>query len=65
MEKNPGKSQGTAQVTTKDRDEKRERPRLDARYGRIGIPAVAAALTPRHDERRPASDRRFTPYDRD
>ncbi|HEY5280764.1 MAG TPA: hypothetical protein VIJ67_13535 [Pseudolabrys sp.] len=69
MKSNPGKTQGTAhskaRAATEGRDEKRERATLDACYGRIGIPAVAAALTPRHHDRRPTNDRRFTPYDRD
>ena len=52
---------------TKARDwvQKDERTSLDACYGRIGIPAVAAALTPRESERRQKSEPRVTPYDRD
>jgi len=46
-------------------DDKGARVTLDARYGRIGIPAVAAALTPCRKDERTTSDRRFTPYDRD
>jgi len=68
MERTPQKatnqSRFEAQAAT-PRDAKSERATLDACYGRIGIPAVAAALTPRHNERRPAGDRRVTPYDRD
>jgi len=65
MDRDPGKTQGKAHGTTRGGPEACERASLDACYGRIGIPAVAAALTPRHDERRPDVDRRFTPYDRD
>jgi len=50
---------------TANRDDKAGRATLDACYGRIGIPAVAAALTPRHNERRPAGERRVMPWDRD
>ena len=47
------------------RDEQGPRAGLDACYGRIGIPAVAAAVPPRHQERRPVGDRRVMPYARD
>lgn len=47
------------------KDDKGARVKLDARYGRIGIPAVAAALTPRRKDERTKTDRRITPYDRD
>lgn len=50
---------------TRDRVQKDERASLDSCYGRIGIPAVAAALTPRQSERRPQNEPRVTPYDRD
>jgi len=51
----------------KDKDATRDRASLDACYGRIGIPAVAAAaaVTPRRDEKRPAKQSRFTPLDCD
>ena len=68
MERNPGKATTRHReeaAATHKRDQQDGRASLDACYGRIGIPAVAAALTPRHDERRPDVDRRFTPYDRD
>ncbi|MGN6573826.1 MAG: hypothetical protein ACTHLO_20655 [Pseudolabrys sp.] len=68
MERNPSK--GTTQprseaTAANPRTETSGRASLDACYGRIGIPAVAAALTPRHDERRPAGERRVMPWDRD
>lgn len=50
---------------TRDRVQKDERASLDSCYGRIGIPAVAAALTPRQSERRPQTEPRVAPYDRD
>ena len=68
MERNPGKAttrpRNEAPVAGKS-DERGERASLDACYGRIGIPAVAAALTPRHHERRPTGERRVMPWDRD
>ena len=68
MQRNHGKAatRPRNEVTATTRmDERSERTGLDACYGRIGIPAVAAALTPRHDERRPARDQRVMPWDRD
>ena len=67
MERNPGKAATRArnQAEPDPKREKGERADLDSCYGRIGIPAVAAALTPRHDERRPIGDRRDMPWDRD
>ena len=68
MERNPGKAttqpRNEGPATTR-RDETSGRTGLDACYGRIGIPAVAAALTPRHDEQRPAREPRVMPWDRD
>ena len=68
MERNPGKAatrpRNEVPATTR-RDETRERTGLDACYGRIGIPAVAAALTPRNDEERPAREQCVMPWDRD
>jgi hypothetical protein len=37
---------------------------LDARYGKIGISAVAAAVKQKGEQRRPATETRFAP-DRD
>ncbi|HXD45493.1 MAG TPA: hypothetical protein VN655_10205 [Pseudolabrys sp.] len=65
MNRDPGKTQGKAQAKTQGGQDARDRSALDSCYGRIGISAVAAALTPRHDERRPDKDRRFTPYESD
>lgn len=65
MNRDPGKTQGKAQATSQGGQDRDQRASLDACYGRIGIPAVAAALTPRHDERRPDKDRRFTAYESD
>jgi hypothetical protein len=65
MDRDEAKPPTARQKATKDRGQKGERTTLDACYGRIGIPAVAAALTPRQTERRPAQETRFTPYDRD
>jgi len=48
-----------------DKDEKGDRASLDSCYGRIGIPAVAAAITPRRDDKRPVKESRFTPLDCD
>jgi hypothetical protein len=68
MERTPDKAAAMprkeARVANK-RDDRAERASLAACYGRIGIPAVAAALTPRHDERRPAGERGVMPWDRD
>jgi hypothetical protein len=59
------KNQTKVQARANDKDQTRQPASLDACYGRIGIPAVAAALTPRHDERHRPAEPRFTPYDRD
>lgn len=59
------KVESKAEARTQDGHRTREPRSLDACYGRIGIPAVAAALTPRPDERRRPIESRFTPYDRD
>lgn len=48
-----------------DQNEKSGRTALTDCYGRIGIPAVAAALTPRHTEERRPTEPRFTPNDCD
>jgi hypothetical protein len=47
------------------KDDSSERPSLDSCYGRIGIPAVAAAVRPRPCEERPAKQSRFMPDDCD
>ena len=68
MERNPGKATTRHReeaAATHKRDQQDGRASLDACYGRIGIPAVAAALTPRHDERRPRGERGVMPWDRD
>jgi hypothetical protein len=68
MERNPGKAATRHReeaAATHKRDQQDGRASLDACYGRIGIPAVAAALTPRHDERRQAGARRVMPWERD
>ena len=58
-------NQAKVRARASDRDQTSARASLDACYGRIGIPAVAAALTPRPDERRRPAEPRFTPYDCD
>ena len=45
-------------------DDSRRAGELDARYGRIGISAVAAAVRSRGEQRRPVKETRFAP-DRD
>jgi hypothetical protein len=68
MERNPHQAEAAARNEARPgtlRDEKGARASLDACYGRIGIPAVAAALTPRQTERRTTTEPRFTPYDCD
>jgi hypothetical protein len=68
MERTPRQAAAAARDETQagtKRDEKSGHASLDACYGRIGIPAVAAALTPRRSERRATAERRFTPYERD
>jgi len=59
------KHQAKDQAQTNEGNRTQEPRSLDACYGRIGIPAVAAALTPRPDERRRPSEPRFTPNDCD
>lgn len=59
------KTETKARTGSEDKGQKRDRTTLDACYGRIGIPAVAAALTPRQKDRPATKEPRFTPYDRD
>ena len=47
------------------RDTSTKSPRLDNRYGKIGIPAVAAAVRCRGRDERKADRLRFAPQDRD
>lgn len=53
----------------KDKDQRqndrRERPTLDSCYGKIGISAVAGALSHKQDEPRQPREPRFPGYDRD
>jgi hypothetical protein len=45
-------------------EDSRRRSELDARYGKIGISAVAAAVRQKGEQRRPVTETRFAP-DRD
>lgn len=45
-------------------EDSRRRSELDARYGKIGISAVAAAVGQKGEQRRPVTETRFAP-DRD
>jgi hypothetical protein len=46
-------------------DERRERPTLDSCYGKIGISAVAGALSHKQDEPPQRRDRPYSSLDRD
>ena len=51
-------------ATEHSQDSRRQHTRLDDRYGKIGISAVAGAVQHK-PEARPASVSRFTPLDSD
>ena len=53
--------------TDKDqrRDDRRERPTLDSCYGKIGISAVAGALSHKQDEPRQPREPNFPRHERD
>jgi hypothetical protein len=55
------------QQKDKDRreDDRRERPTLDSCYGKIGISAVAGALSHKHDEPRQVREPRSPSHDSD
>lgn len=42
-------------------EDSRRRSELDARYGKIGISAVAAAVRHQGEQRRPVTETRFAP----
>jgi hypothetical protein len=42
-------------------EDSRQRGELDARYGKIGISAVAAAVRCKGEQRRPVNETRFAP----
>jgi hypothetical protein len=53
-------------ATEQSQDSGRQNARLDERYGKIGISAVAAAVCHKHDERGARNARRnLDIYDRD
>jgi hypothetical protein len=51
--------------TDQRQNDRRDRPTLDACYGKIGISAVAGALSHKQDEPRPPREPHFPSRDRD
>jgi hypothetical protein len=53
-----------SKTTEQSQDSKRPHSDLDSRYGKIGISAVAAALSYQGEQHNTAESR-YTPYERD